>query len=102
MLGGRGRGGDPTSDCILSSAWRRSPEAGEREEVVTRRRERTDTQRQEAGRQALAGSDPSPAFSLLPEPRHPGAQISFFNCHLGKYQLPHLPAVQLLPWSHVC
>ena len=36
MLGGRGRGGDPTSDCILSSAWRRSPEAGEREEVVTR------------------------------------------------------------------
>lgn len=74
MLGGRGRGGDPTSDCILSSAWRRSPEAGEREEVVTRRRECTDAQRQEAGRQALTGSDPRPAFSLLPEPRHPGAQ----------------------------
>ena len=47
---------------------------GEREEVVTRRRERTDAQRQEAGCQALTGSDPRPAFSLLPEPRHPGAQ----------------------------
>ena len=32
----------------------------------------------------------------------PFLSLSFFNCHLGKYQLPHLPAVQLLPWSHVC
>lgn len=47
----KGRGGDPTSDCILSSAWRRSPEAGEREEAVTRRRERTDARQRDAGHQ---------------------------------------------------
>lgn len=70
----KGRAGTLHSDCILSSAWRRSPEAGEREERAVTRRERTDAQLGWASGNLgpLQAQTPDQRFSLLPEPRPRG------------------------------
>lgn len=58
----------------LSPAWRRSPEAG-RERRRLHAGESAQTRGSGTlGTRALAGSDPRPVFSLLPEPLSPGAQ----------------------------